>query len=295
MMRMNDSKMGAVACAYMVAIAMSATAAMAQTSTAGNLPKFDVVSIKPHEDESIGRMGISFKTTPDGISFKGGSLDMLLRLAFDVPRDRLLNEPEWVKSSRFDIDAKVGPEDAPRLQLLTRQQRWAMLIPALEDRCQLKFSHEDRNLDVYALVVAKGGPKLKEVPPSDPDALKAGSRGQPPTMSLSSKGMTIWARDATIESLAELLSQQVGITMVDKTGLTGEYEYTLTWMPDEDSWHLMGLSIPVPPHDEGEQSQQPLGPSIFSALQEPLGLKLEKKKAPVDVIVISHVDRPSAN
>ena len=293
MRRMYDCEMRAVAC--IVAFFLLDTAVLAQTNTRGDLPKFDVVSIKPHEDESIGKMGISFHTTPDGLSFKGGSLDMLLRLAFDVPREQLLNEPEWAKSSRFDIEAKVAPEAVPRLQGLTRQQRWAMLIPALEERCQLTFSHQSRNLEVYALVVAKGGPKLKEVPLSDSDAVKIGSKGEPPAMGLSSKGMTIWARDATIESLVEMLSQQVGITMIDKTGLTGEYEYTLSWMPDEDSWHLMGLPLPTPPHDLGGQSQEPFAPSIFSALQEQLGLKLEKKKAPVDVIVISRIERPSAN
>ncbi len=286
-------------CVRILLVAFLTSAAAAAQVVPRALPAFDVVSIKPHKDEGVSRMGIEFSTTPDGLSFKGGSLDMLLHLAFDVPRDRLLNEPEWVKSSRLDIEAKVAPEDATRLEALTRLQRWAMLIPTLEDRCQLKFHHENRELEVYTLVVAKGGSKLKEANPADSDAskpgIKPGSTGQLPAMSLSSKGMTIRAHDATIESLIEMLSQQIGITLVDNTGLTGKYDYTLSWIPDEGSWHLMGLPIPGPPPGEGAQSQGLTGPSIFTALEEQLGLKAEARKAPVDVIVIDHIEPPSAN
>jgi uncharacterized protein (TIGR03435 family) len=260
------------------------------------LPAFDVVSIKPHENEGMTRIGIGFNTTPDGLSFHGGSLDMLLRFVFNVPRDRLLNEPEWAKSSRFDIDAKIAPEDASSLKTLTRQQRWAMLIPTLQDRCRLKFHHENRELQVYTLVVTKGGPKLKKASPADSDAIQPGSTTQPPMrMSISSKGMTLNARNAAIDSLIEMLSQQVGITVVDKTGLAGKYDFTLSWMPDEGSWQLMGLPVPGPSLDGGGQSQQLVGSSIFAALQEQLGLKLEARKAPVDVIVIDRIEPPSAN
>jgi len=262
---------------------------------------FDVVSIKPHKDEGISRVGIGFRTTPDGLSFSGGSLDMLLRMAFDVPRDRLLNEPEWVKSSRLDLDAKVAPEDAPRLKTLTRQQHWAMLIPVLEDRCRLKFHHENRELEVYTLVAAKGGPKLKEAEAADSDAIAPDSTPRtqaarsPMRMSISSKGMTIHGHDATMESLIEMISQQVGITVVDKTGLTGKYDFTLSWMPDEGAWQLMGLPIPGPPPEGSAQPQEPVGPSIFTAVQEQLGLKLEAQKEKVDVIVIDRIEQPSAN
>ncbi|HEX4005625.1 MAG TPA: TIGR03435 family protein [Acidobacteriaceae bacterium] len=279
--------------------ALTSAAAGAQVAPRP-LPVFDVVSIKLHQDEGISKMGIWFNATPDGLSFKGGSLDMLLHLAFGVPRDRLLNEPEWAKSSRFDIEAKVAPEDAPKLQTLTRQQRWAMLIPALQDRCDIKFHHEKRELQVYTLSVAKGGPKLKEANPADSDAASPASTDpaqepQPLAMWISSKGMNIKGHDATIESLIQMLSQQLGMTIVDNTGLTGTYDYKLSWMPDEDSWHLMGLPIPGPPPGADGQSQQPTGPSIFAALQEQLGLKAEARKAPVDVIVIDHIQPPSPN
>lgn len=283
------------------AVAQGNNVAAPQESAPIQLPAFDVVSIKPHQDEDMTRMGIWFNTTPDGLSFKGGTLDMLLRFAFDVPRDRLLNEPEWVKSSRFDVEAKVAPEDAPRLQALTRQQRWAMLIPALEDRCDIKFHHEIRKLQVYTLAVASSGPKLKEANPADSDAIKPEStpRAQaaptPVMMSMSDRGMLVKGHDAALESLVEMLSQQIGTTVVDNTKLTGKYDYTLLWMPSEDAWQLMGLPIPGPPPEGGEQSQQHMGPSIFAALEEQLGLKLEAHKAPVDVIVIDHIEQPSPN
>jgi uncharacterized protein (TIGR03435 family) len=297
-MPVNDFERRAIV--YAVALLLLGSTTFAQTGATENLPKFDVVSIKLHEDEGMSRMGIGFGTTPDGLSFKGGSLDMLLQMAFDVPRDRLLNDSEWAKSSRFDVEVKVAPEDSPRLQALTRQQRWAMLIPALEDRCALSFHRERRDLQVYTLVLAKSGPKLKEAAPANSDVITLGSTGpaqaaQPPAMSFSSKGMTIWARGATMDSLAQMLSQQMGTTVVDKTGLTGKYNYELSWMPDEDSLQLMGLPIPGPPPGGSGQSQQPVGPSIFSALQEQAGLKLEMHKEPVDVIVIDHMEKPSAN
>jgi uncharacterized protein (TIGR03435 family) len=286
-------QLGYVRTLLMAALISPAAAAQVAPPTS---PSFDVVSIKPHENEGMTRIGIGFNTTPDGLSCQGSSLDMLLRLAFDVPRDRLLNEPEWVKSNRFDIEAKIAPEDASSLKTLTLQQRWAMLIPTLQDRCHLKFHRENRELQVYTLVVAKGGPKLKEANPAASDAIQPGSMAQSPMrMSITSKGMTLNGRNAAMESLVEMLTQQIGITVVDSTGLTGKYDYTLTWMPDEDSWHLMGLPIPGPPPERDGQSQQPVGPSIFAALQEQLGLKLEAQKRPVDVIVIDHIEPPSAN
>jgi uncharacterized protein (TIGR03435 family) len=287
---------------------------LAQSAAPNDLPSFDAVSIKPHADEGMSSFGIEFRITPDGITFRGGTLDMLLLRAFAVPRDRLLNEPDWAKSTRLDFEAKVAPEDAPKLKPLTPQQRWAMMIPALQDRCQLKFHHETRELEVYALVVAKGGAKLKAANPADsanapplppgvpppppvgpPPAGSARPNPSPMTISISSKGMFITGRAATTESIADMLSQQIGATVVDKTGLTGKYNYSLTWTPDAGSAQLMGLPLPGPPPGSGGESQEPAGPSIYTALQEQLGLKLETHKESVDVIVIDHVERPSAN
>ena len=123
-------------------------------------------TIKPHPDEGM-MMQFGMQMTPDGISVKGLPLQMLVRQAFALPADRILNEPEWLKSARFDIEAKVSPEDAPKLKSLSPQQRGEMMLPLLEERFGLKFHHEMKTLPVYTLVAAKGGPKLKDAKPEE--------------------------------------------------------------------------------------------------------------------------------
>jgi bla regulator protein blaR1 len=268
-----------------------------------HLPQFDVVSIKPHKDEGM-RMMTGMRLSPDGFNADGMPLEILLRNAFDLSSDRILNQPEWVKSSRYDIAAKVAAEDAPKLKGLDFQKRWAMLVPVFQDRFGLKFHHETREMEVYTLVVAKGGPKLKEATPEEladtaPPPRPDGAGGPPSLrkgqmmMRGSPQGMTLETRAATMTTLVRMLTQQIGSTIVDKTGLTGNYDYTLTFMPDQGAGGMI-LKGP-PPTDGGEQSQDPPAPSIFTALQEQLGLKLVAQKEKVDVIVIDHVEQPSAN
>ncbi len=298
-----------VACAAVLhgqpGAATSQAPAPAQSASQQQPISFDVVSIKPHKDEGM-MMRIGMMVTPDGFSGNGLPLDLLLRNAFDLPRDRILNEPEWAKSRRYDIEAKVAPDDAPKLKKLSRQQRWAMLIPVLQERCGLKFHHETKELEVYTLVVAKGGPKLKE---ATPDELAA--NGPPPApekpgaagglgkgqmmMHMSPQGMVLEATASTMAGFTRILSQQIGSTVVDKTGLTGSYDFTLSFMPEEGGGPVMAPGKGAPPPDGGGQTQEPVGPSIFTALQEQLGLKLVAQKQQVDVIVIDHVEQPSPN
>ena len=100
-------------------------------------------------------------------------MHMILREAFGVTNDRLLGEPAWVTTSRYVVYAKVMPEDEPRFKALTDQQQWQMLLPVLEDRCGLKFHHERKELTVYALVVARGGPKMQVSKPADPGKIQS--------------------------------------------------------------------------------------------------------------------------
>lgn len=252
---------------------------------APQLPAFDVASIKPYSKSD---MMIGVRTTDDGVTISSMPMHMIIREAFGVTNDRLLGEPGWVGTSRYDVEAKVAPEDAPKLKQLSQEQRWAMLVPVLEDRCALKFHHETRNLTVYTLVVAKGGPKLQ---PSDPAGVATKQTGLRNKMSIGDKGFTMDIRHASMTSIARMLSRQIGSTVVDKTGLTGTYDFTLEFAPENRA------SMPMMrPHD-GSDSPAPeaQGPSIFTALQEQLGLKLEAKKEPVDVVVIDHIEQPSAN
>jgi uncharacterized protein (TIGR03435 family) len=285
-------------------VATSTAAAQAQNASEQPLPAFDVVSVKPHKDEGM-NMRMAFLFSPDGVTVDGMPLDHLLRSAFDLPGDRILNQPEWVKSGRYDIEAKVAPEDAPKLKGLTNMQRAAMLIPIFEDRFGLKFHHETREMEVYTLEVAKGGAKLKEATPDElaaggppPDPGKPGADNKPRKgmmmMRMGPEGVTLQATASTVPGLIRMLSNQIGGTVVDKTGLTGTYDYTLSFMPDQGVGPMMGPANGAGP-DEGKQAPEPVGPSIFTAVQEQLGLKLVAQKEKVDVIVIDHIEQPSAN
>ena len=286
----------------------------AAQSAAAQLPAFDVVSVKTHKDEGM-MMRIGVSATPDGFQADGVPLQMLIRQAFGLSEDRIQNEPDWTKSARFDINAKVAPENAPKLKALSMQERSAMILPLLEDRFGLKYHHETKQLRVYTLVVAKGGPKLKgaapaesvgEQPPPPPSPSGGiggpgggGARGSPggprTMMRMSTQGMTLDARGATIASLSQLISQQIGATVVDKTGLTGKYDFTLSFMPDNFMVNGQMMRPPGGGTPDGAQTQEPVGPSLFTAVQEQLGLKLVAEKESVDVIVIDHIDQPSAN
>jgi bla regulator protein blaR1 len=258
--------------------------AQVEAAPAGAVPAFEVASIKPSGPDVSSQM---MMFTPDGISIKGFPLQLILREAFHVENDHIVGAPEWVKTTHFDIDAKVAAEDAPKLKDLKFEQRGGMLVQLLEERFKLKYHHETREMQIYSLVVAKGGSRLKPtVPdPASPGA-KKGSR-----MTLGSPG-NLEAQGTGMPVLAHMLSRELGRTVVDKTGLTGDYDYSLKWKPDDAPPASAGA-----PGGSGqeEESASAAGPTLFTALEEQLGLKLESGKGPVDVIVIDHVEMPSAN
>jgi uncharacterized protein (TIGR03435 family) len=304
--------MACVATAASGAIAQENNVAASQESAPIQLPVFDVASIKPHKDEGM-MMQAGIWMKPDGVSTSGIPLSMIIREAFGVPEDRVLNEPAWAKSDRYDIEAKVGPEDVGKFKTLSPQQRWEMLLPVLEDRFGLKFHRETVDLQAYTLVVAKGGAKMTaaKLAQSGEDALQPPAKAEgasenvrQPQMRMhgSTQGMTLECHAASMANLTQTISEQLGGTVVDKTELTGNYDFTLSWMPDEGAGPMMVGSAPMtmrmpaggtPP--DGGTSQEGSGPSLFTALQEQLGLKLEARKTPVEVFVIDHIEQPSPN
>jgi uncharacterized protein (TIGR03435 family) len=236
--------------------------------------QFEVATIRP-DKASDGPRFVGH--SPTGLTVKNMPVLFLLREAFGLEDDRILGAPAWVKTDRFDIEAKVGESDIPRLKALTIDQRRLMLRPFLENRFNLRFHYENKVLPVYALVIAKGGSKMKEFkPPGDPatNGLRYIGRGH------------LEARGTLMEFSVSVLSQQVGRTIVDKTGLRGKYDYTLEWEPD-DAPPMAGGDNGLPV-DSGKAS-------IFTALQEQLGLKLEPQKEPISVLVIDQIEPPSAN
>jgi len=262
-----------------------------------DLPKFDVASIKPGQS---GQGPSLLQFTPDGTTIKNLPLQFLLREAFGVEDDRIVGAPSWVKSNRYDIEAKVAPEDAPKLDKLKADERRAMMLPLLVERFNLKYHHETRELPMYALVVAKGGPKLAAAKPEPSDG-----HPQPPFDGRPPKGIDTRGRmmmspgriessATTVDMLVHPLAAYLGRSVVDKTQLTGRYDYTLQWTPDNAPPPMMGGpgGPGAPAHTDSTSDVQV---SLFTAIQEQLGLKLEAEKGSVDVIVIDHIDLPSAN
>lgn len=258
-----------------------------------DLPAFEVASIKPNKS---GSMMVEVRITEDGVLISGLALHMLLRESFGVANNRLFGEPGWVASARYDIQAKVDAADVPRLKQATLQQRWAMMVPLLEERFGLKFHHETRKVAVYMLVVANGGPKLKESVPDETSAnweTGPDGKGGPGTFRMGRGFMTVQA--APVSTFVRHLALQLGATVVDRTGLPGKYDFNLHWGPDLQLGDGMPQPPGIAPKGDGPPSLKTPGPSLFTALKEQLGLKLEEQKEPVDVIVIDHIEPPSPN
>lgn len=276
---------------------------LSSDTPASTLPRFEVATVKPTKDND-GNSMLMF--TPDGISIHGVPMKMLIREAFGIEDDRILGEPNWVKN-QYDIEAKVDAEDAPKLKDMKMGQRREMMLPLLTDRFNLKYHHESRELPIYALVVAKGGLKMKESAPDPPaksdDTAKpdapprtdpASPNGNPRLGRHSLMSNTRGHLESTSTNttmLVHILSSTLGRTVVDKTGLTGNYDYTLQWTPDDVGTPMAGDTGPV----KGDISPDAGGPTLLTAVEEQLGLKLESTKTMLDVIVIDHIDLPSEN
>ncbi len=243
---------------------------------------YEVVSVKPNKS---GNGGMSVNFRPAIYSATNTTLPLLIQSAYGLRMDGLISGlPSWAQSTHFDIEAKTDDATASALEKLPHQQRFdrqeKMLRAVLEDRFHLKAHVETKDLPIYALVVTKGGFKLKPADPNDTyeSAIK-GFNGKPSAgMIMTNHGvMTTYA--TPIVALSANLTYQVHRIVVDQTGLTGKYDITLKWSPDDGT---------TDPSDSSS-------PSIFTALQEQLGLKLEPQKAPVETIVIDHVELPSEN
>lgn len=257
-----------VACCTAAAIGQSTPTAV---STSSKPPAFDVVSIRPHKQTIDGSSWAS--PTPNGYEARNASVRRLLERAYDVRcRDQLAGLPDWAEPSggTFDIEARMDGDALVDFQKLSsdRQQAQAalMLQSLLADRFKLKVHHETRVISVYALMVAKSGFKLKQS--EAPENLYGMMEGR---NSIYIRGGPIGAR------FIAGLSDKTGRIVIDKTGLTGSYDIDFKWTPDEDI--AAGVS----------------GPSLFTALEEQLGLKLVPAKAPLDVLVIDHIEKPSEN
>jgi uncharacterized protein (TIGR03435 family) len=237
-------------------------------------------------------------TTDDGIDFRNVPLGILLGVAFGVSADRIIGGPEWL-SDRYDINAKMAADVADALKKLNpidrRAARLRMFQALLTERFKMVFHRDTKELPVYLMVAAKGGPKLHEAKPpaGSPDGVVSTGNLQ------FGQGGLITFQAMPLSSFIQILSQQVGRTVLDKTGLTGRYDFT--WQFNQSANPGGGRGGPQsaaagPPSGANPAASADSEPaSIFTVLQEELGLKLDSGKGPVEVIVIDHIERPSGN
>lgn len=237
-------------------------------------PAFEVASVKASQPDA---RGSTFNFAPGGgLTVQNGTLRGILESAYDVRDFQITGGPGWMDSARFDIFAKTadpgmqsaGPEERVRQTRLRLQT-------LLAERFQLKVHRETKDQPVLALTVARNGPKLKEGA-DDPAVRGAGIRA--------SCGQMVGTR-ATMSVLAVVLSRRLGRPVVERTGLTGKYNFQLDWTPDEGP-----CAVP-----EGSEPASVDAPSLFAALQEQLGLRLESSRGPVEVVVIDGVEKPAEN
>ncbi len=282
---------GAVATAAAL-VAITAMAVVGQTAR----PKFEVASIKPTGSQGGGMM----RPFPGRLT-ASAPVRVLMQAAYHVQPFQIEGGPEWFQSDGYAVDAKAsGNPDHEQMML--------MLQSLLAERFDLRIHREPREMMVYALVPARGGLKLP--PPKEGSCVEEtelvgplanpGTRMQPPDQGpapaprcggldvpLEAGGARMHGGKVPIAEFVRVLSRVLGRTVTDQTGFSGIFDINLKFLPDDTT---SGLPSPPP----GAIPSEIASPSIFSAIQQ-LGLRLESTKGPVEVLVIDHVERPSAN
>ena len=228
---------------------------------------FDVVAIRRNK-QGTGGASITSPRDGDNITITNMSPHMLIGMAFDLPlHDEIFGLSGWTDQETYDVLAKVPEDELQAFHELLPMQRNPMLQKVLESRFHLKYHYETKLLPEYALVIGKGGPRVEAAAGGDgPGALRT-RHGE------------IVGEAASMTDLAQVLSQQIGRPIADETGLKGGYNFKLDWSPERDP-----NSASAPAANSG--------PSVFTAIQEQLGLRFSAAKVPVRVLVVDHIDPP---
>ncbi len=261
--------------------------------------QFEVASIKP---AAPGARGIQIQISPGGrFTAKNVNVRFLMQQAFGIRDFQIVGAPGWVSSERYDITAKAEGAASP-------EQLKPMLQALLAERFQMTFHRETKEVMGYVLVLGKGASKMKKVAddegelgggpgPGGPGGRPGGpgpggpvGPGGPRAGTVRMGRGSIDAQGVPIDMLATQLSNQLGRRVVDNTGLKGLYDIKLDWTPDDSQ--VQG------PREVGGDTAAPVdsaGPSVFTAVQEQLGLKLEGQKGPVDLLIIDKIEKPVEN
>jgi uncharacterized protein (TIGR03435 family) len=253
-------------------------------------PSFEAATVKPSRGGEV----FDFRLQPDRFAADNAPLDRLIRFAYDIKSEaQVANMPKWATSASFDIDAKIGDEESEAMKKLSPDQgfrEYRLLVQSLlADRFRLKVKTETRELPVYVLIVAKNGLRLT---PSAP--LPGAQKQSLPQLHFTAAG-DLSAAHVSMGFFAGWLSGKPdagGRLVVNETGLQGSYDFVLQWSPVASAGSN-GQSDTNQP--AGEVATAGDRPSLLTAIQEQLGLKLEPAKGPVEVLVIEHVEQPTAN
>jgi uncharacterized protein (TIGR03435 family) len=294
--RLSTAAFAVTLIAGVVAVKAQSAASQAATgqspSASADRPSFDVASVKANKG---GDNRVMMRPQPGGrFTATNVTPAMLINLAYDLKPHQMVGGPDWINSEHFDIEAKADGNPP-------KEQMNLMMQSLLADRFKLAAHHDTRQLPVYLLVLSKTGKTGPQLTPHTDDSkcpdISAGppppprpGAGPPPIPCGGFFMMNghMAAQKVTIESLARSLNNFVDRIVLDKTGLSGNFDVDFSFTGTQSPFGGQrgpdaGASDPAAP------------PSIFTALQEQLGLKLESQTAPVDVLVIDHVERPSEN
>jgi uncharacterized protein (TIGR03435 family) len=264
-------------------------------------PRFAEVSIKAYESDPEGwHYGHTIVDPPNEGTFLATdvTVEALVGMAYGIQHSWLIQgAPSWLDAEAFDVKAKAGSAVDRELRALSPDQggptKRRMLQALLADRFKLTTHRETKNIPVYALVIAKNGPRLQES--SAGEAYPNGIKGPGPSRSIEFGPGRLSAKMIPMADLAELLSNWLGCTVLDQTSLKGSYDFTLQLTPDQSEAVMLK---PLKGCSPGAGSAPPLDssrPSFFTAIQEQLGLSLDSQKSPLEVLVIDHVERPSVD
>ncbi|HEX4577044.1 MAG TPA: TIGR03435 family protein [Edaphobacter sp.] len=245
------------------------------------VPKFDVVTVKPSDPNRPGKL---FTIRGRHVMTIHTNVNDLITFSYGLHSKQIVDAPAWFATEKFDLDGVPDVEGRPN-----SKQMKLLIQSALTDRFKLTYHQDKKELAVYALTVGKSGPRLTDT---------IHQPGEPVNFLFRKPG-ALMVTNSTMKDFCDGMQAAVmDKPVVDHTGLTGKYDFTLNWTPDDSQFGQMGIPRPPPPPSgaTATSTDDPNAPPALStAMQEQLGLRFDSVKAPADVFVIDHVEKPSAN